>query len=238
MSKMAGMINRLKRPFLIALAVASFALVAQSARAITLDFEGFGTGQIIDDEYFASDGVTISANNLSAGPDVAIIFDSNNPSGGDTDLGAPFSSGSYYPGNILIIQENHTCDAYFCSDPDDEGSRPAGIFTIEFNAPVLLGSIDFFDIETAEDGETANNRIWLYGGGGLLPVDFWTPDTGGDNTWGTAYFNVADVTRIEIHMGGSGAIDNINFAVPEPSTLLLLGSGLAGLGFMRRRFKA
>ncbi|MFQ5585376.1 MAG: PEP-CTERM sorting domain-containing protein [Thermodesulfobacteriota bacterium] len=26
-------------------------------------------------------------------------------------------------------------------------------------------------------------------------------------------------------------------SVPEPSTLLLLGSGLAGLGFIRRKFK-
>ena len=232
------MIKSFQRPFLIALTALSFALVAQSAQAITLDFEGFDTGQIIDDEYFASYGVTISAENLSAGPDVAIIFDSNNPTGGDADLGAPFSTGNYYPGNILIIQENNTCNLYFCTDPDDEGSRPAGIFTIEFNAPILLGSIDFFDVETAENGTTPNNRIWLYGTSGLLLENFWTPDTGGDNMWGQVYFNVASVTKVEIHMGGSGAIDNINFAVPEPSTLFLLGSGLIGLGLVRRRFVA
>nr|NIP29567.1 PEP-CTERM sorting domain-containing protein [Candidatus Dadabacteria bacterium]NIQ13646.1 PEP-CTERM sorting domain-containing protein [Candidatus Dadabacteria bacterium] len=61
-------------------------------------------------------------------------------------------------------------------------------------------------------------------------------DTGGDNTWGRVDFNTPGVTQLKIHMGGSGAIDNITFAVPEPSTLLLLGSGLVGMAFFRRKF--
>ena len=244
---MVNIFTLLQKIFLTVLIVSSLVLLSiGDVRAITLDFEGFPLiGQIIDDEYAPL--VTISAENLSSGPGLAVVFNSGDYTGGDSDLASPFLPAeskkdildSATPGNILIIHEHQEdCGLLFCVDPDDEGSRPAGIFTIEFDTPVHLGSIDFFDIEEAENGMTDDNKILLYGNGGLLiPVNFWTPHTG-NNRWDRVDFSTDDVTRVEIHLGGSGAIDNIAFAVPEPSSLLLLGSGLMGAAILRRKFSA
>ena len=124
-----------------------------------------------------------------------------------------------------------------CTDPDDEGSRPAGYFDITFDEVVTLLSIDFFDIETKENGTTpgGDNTIQLFGIGGveIMADTFYTPDTGGDRTWDRLPFNVSGVLSMRIHMGGSGAIDNIVF-VPEPASLSLLGIGLLGLAWLRR----
>ena len=51
-------------------------------------------------------------------------------------------------------------------------------------------------------------------------------------------FGVASFDRVVVHLGGSGAIDNVNVEViPEPGTLPMLGAGLIGLTLVggRRR---
>lgn len=263
--------------------VASALASAGPASALTIDFQkyiadGDGlfnddtfSGQIFDNEYAAQIpgaptglGVTVSAQNAAnTGFDLAVVFDTENPTGGDTDLEQPFQQlanpslgfgsglgplGTQDPGRIIIIQEHNsgTCDGTSCSSADDEGARPAGIITLVFTDAVTVTGTDFFDIEEAENGSTDNNAVLFFDAavGGTELIDtisgsvLHTPFTGGDNTWDRLVYNVEGVRRIEIHMGGSGGIDNITIRVPEPGTLALFAFGLAGLGFMRRRISA
>lgn len=211
-------------------------LFSTAAPALVLDFEGFGAGTIIDDEYFGPFGVTVSAIGVGGAPNAAVVFDSDNPTGGDTDLQAPFAPGPgnpfgpISPGNLLILQENGPCTASTCPDPDDQGARPAGTMSFSFDTGVYISSIDFFDIEGAETG-----NVVLYNAAGAELAMFSIPSTGGDRQWMRLMVGVGDVRAMDINMGGSGAIDNLQFAVPLPAGLPLLLSALGLLGLNRRR---
>lgn len=175
-----------------------------------------------------------------------VLFDSNNPTGGDGDLAAPFTNngnlGPSTPGHFLIIHERaNECNTAVCNDPDDEGTRPAGKMFIDFSQEIVLESIDFFDIEGAENGNTINNQIVLYdSAGAVIPnLMFYTPNTGGNNKWDQVDFgNLSGVKTVEVRLGGSGAIDNIKFGVTqvtEPAGLGLLAFGMIAMGTIRRR---
>ena len=219
-----------------------------SSQAAVLNFEGFGAGRIVDNEYT---GVSISGKNRGTGPDAAVTFDTANPTRGDynLDLGGPFSSphneafsGSFDPGHVLVIQRQNTCDfgAGYCREPDDTGR--GGVFDIEFDSAVRLGSIDFFDIEFDEDNANPDSEIHLFDAGGteIHAGRFFVPFTGGDNTWNQLAIGVAGVKRLQIELEGSGAIDNIVYAsdaplaTPVPAAGLLFLSGLMGLGVLAR----
>lgn len=217
-------------------------LVSASAAAVTLDFEQWSAGTIIDSEYAVSPyGVTISADNFGNTIDAAVVFDTRSPTGGDWDLGAPFSNpelGISNPGNILILQENGPCDEFTCSVPDDEGSRPAGQIVFEFDTEIFLGSIDFFDIELQEAGGAI--RLFDRNDLEILPDTFFTPDTGGDNTWARSRFEIGGIKTMVINMQGSGGFDNITYhqqlsPVPVPGAVWLFGSALGLLGWLRGR---
>ncbi|MFQ5634564.1 MAG: thrombospondin type 3 repeat:Cna B-type [Gammaproteobacteria bacterium] len=178
-----------------------------------------------------------------------MIFDTTdqNPAGEDFDLVGPFGSvdqglsQNFEPGNVLIVQERNDCDfiAGSCAVPDDEGSRPGGEFEFSFSTDIVLQSLDFFDIEAAENSQNSNSEIHLYDGGGAeIQAGLWfVPVTGGDNTWNRLNFDsVGGVRRIVIELNGSGAIDNLAYqVVPAPAAVWLLGSALALLGCWRVR---
>ena len=213
-----------------------------------LTFEGFTKGTIIDDEYFLSHGVTVRGQNMDQSSNqyadnVAVIFDSTLSGTEDPDLQAPFYNTNnnneiLNPGNILIIHESpwECSNGINCGNsPDDEGSQPAGYFQIDFDQEVTLNSIDFFDINQGENGGDPNSKITLTGTQSYS--DYYTPFTGGNNTWDTLNFNVMGVTSIKIRLKGSGAIDNINYSVtsvPTPSSLILFALGALGLAARRR----
>lgn len=217
--------------------------LGSAANAVVLGFDDFATGQIIDDEYALqpATGVTVSAVNLSDGPDAAIIFDTNSPTGGDFDLAGPFSSDNpllsdnFAPGNVLIIQETNDCNftTGFCAEPDDEGSQAAGRFEFTFNSAVTLNTLDFFDIEFNENNGHPDSEIHLFdmNGSEIFSGSFFVPNTNGDNKWNQLDFgNAAGVKRMVIEMKGSGAIDNLAYtAIPVPAAIWLFGTGLLGL---------
>lgn len=218
-----------------------------SAQSAIIDFEGFDAGVIIDNEYLTSHGVTVSGtNNVRQTSNVATVFDSNDFTGGDDDLAAPFyqsddtnENNPFTPGNILVIHEHASeCDGTVCTDPDDEGTKikgeASGYFEFSFLEQVTLNSVDFFDIEYNESN-APKFSIELFSDDAfnvaIFENEFFVPDTGGDNTWDRLSFtDVTGVMSMRINLGGSGAIDNINFTpVPEPSSMFL--SVLCLLGY-------
>jgi len=251
-------------------------LVCGSAFAFIVDFEEFAKGDIVTAAGTGSVSVDVAADNFFApdANDLAVIFDSASPSGGDSDLGASFGTvtngAPASPGKILILQEFHSgtpneCTATSCPDPDDEGRRDAtvatganvttaikdeqsadsvfpdngtGVFNFTFSKNIYLESIDFYDIELAEDG-AGNKRIRVYDslGTNIAFHTFDIPETGNHN--GTRKFlNIANVRRLEIVLAGSGAVDNIigrMTTVSEPAMAGLFGFGLLGLFWRRRR---
>jgi len=140
-------------------------LATLAAHGDTLDLNtGISHGQVIDDE-FASQGVTVSADNFSSGgnQDIAVIFDSTSSQGapdfyndGDDDLRDPWSGGniasSEVLGNLLIIPEHgRNVGGFLSDDPDDEAARPAGMIMFEFDELVESFGFDLIDIEGVEE---------------------------------------------------------------------------------------
>jgi Ca2+-binding RTX toxin-like protein len=184
-----------------------------------MDFEidGYGnaltTGQIIDDE-FSSLGITVTTNDPLHHP--AMIFDSSQPSGCDWDLGTPNrdfcgpgrgdGGGAGRPGEnsqalgkILIISED--ADR---SDPDD--NIRGGTFIFTFDTPVNVQALQMLDIDCDERG---GKIIALTATGKVISTTY-LPRMG-NNSYQVVDVGAAGVSRLEVHLAGSGAIAGIRF---------------------------
>ena len=144
-------------------------------------------------EFVRFDSVTFSRDETLLENASALIFDTDNPTGGDTDL----TNGD---GNILIISEDD--DA---SDPDD--NRDGGVITFDFETPSFIESLDVIDVE--ESGE-----VRLFDADGNLISTIVIP-AGANNSVQTLNFNVDGVARVEVDLAGSGAVDNLAFVTPD-----------------------
>lgn len=240
-----------------------------AAHALTIDFEGHVHGQIIDTQYVASHGVTISVDNDGGGPNVGVAFDTNATGTYDPDLEDPWSGGNLPGntdlGNILIIQENAVgLEDGVADKPDDEASKPAGSITFTFDDSIDYFGFDLIDVEgPSEFGNDSGYFATFFMGGAEVnrigfgdlvdpgsiyydsSVDFGnnhinriSPIIVGDN-------GISAFDEVVLNFGGSAGVDNLvfdytnppdpNSPVPEPTTMALLGMGVAGLALRGRK---
>ena len=184
---------------------------------LLLDFDELSEGTVVTDQY-AAFGITVSAeNNNPAHPDKAVVFDSEDPTGGDTDLGTP-NEAYAGPGigdgglsnlialfKLLIIGENDTDEAPaddLVDDPDDEAD--GGKLIVEFDEPVAVTYLDVIDSE--EEGGTVKG----FDAGDSEVFSEPILDAG-DNSYQNVLVNQDEfeTRKLEVSLVASGAIDNL-----------------------------
>ncbi len=175
-------------------------------------------GTVIDTEY-QDLGLTISALTRDGRPHPhgTMIFDTENPTGDDIDLGTPNSSvggpgignggQAGTPGanlvplsNVLILSGDGDS-----SDPDDAAS--GGTFVFEWDNPVDFKSIGIMDIE--EPG----SRIITYDADGNELGTYEIPPLG-DNSVQTVDLNAQNISSMKVFFRGSGAITDLKYERP------------------------
>jgi hypothetical protein len=221
---------------------AALAVVAPSDAAV-IKFDEQPLGAIINTQYTASLGVTISADNFAPGhPDLATIFNTNASGTPDSDLQYAWDGGNMKGlGNgairkILIIAENDIdADKDGRIDaPDDEGSvRPAGTLNFKFNNLQSSFGLDLIDCDgPSEFGPDRGYMAFFLRGAEVARVGwgafidpaskYYDPTV----KWGNNYANhlkTVSITQLgipafdeaRVNLGYSTGIDNITFDSDE-----------------------
>ena len=146
------------------------------------------------------------------------------------------------------------------TDPDDEGNRPAGSISFDFGAaPLRNFGFSLLDVEGILEEAGSVDFTGLDHGTGdsiVITIGFseFTDSTSpfyqagvvfGNNTanhidpLSIAALGLVQIDAVTINMGGSGGIDNVNFAglavIPLPAAFWLFCSALIGMAVIRRR---
>ena len=153
----------------------------------------------------------------------AMIFDSANPTGGDSDLKTPNPAGHATnvtaQKNILIVSEDGDT-----GDPDNDAS--GGVIVFWFDTPRIIKAVELIDIDDGNSTYQTRIRTYStvsslsltslalgdpYGTTGTSTTDI--PDVG-DSSWQTVAVNKSGVRELRIRFKSSGAIARIDFDCP------------------------
>lgn len=212
-------------------------------KVITFDTDDLSAGDIID-AVNSSDGtssVKVEGFNprFGQGTNAAMIFDTDNPTVGDYDLGTPNEDfegpgqgaggeeGSPYQNdvtlnNVLIVSEDLDT-----SKPDDEARYEGSQLIFDFSElyneynSVSLKSIDILDVEESETGSGAFVKVFDVNGD--LLENILLPATG-DNGYARIDLKfVPFAYKVAVEFLGSGAMDNLTFVTKTASCTRTLG---------------
>lgn len=195
-------------------------LLSASAHAAFIDFEGFAAGDNITGQNISGATFTVTNN---TGTDISsnnplMIFDSANPTGGDSDLATP----SF--GNILIISEDGDAN-----DPDDNAG--GGVIIATFDTAVT--SITGVTVDVG-DSNNKTNSFEVFLNGASVELMLLANGLGDNNIQTKTFTGLFD--EIRLSLGGSGALASLEFTtVPVPAALPLLLAGLLSMfGLFRK----
>ncbi len=188
--------------------------------AIDFETDGEGNamlaGQIVDNEY-APFGVTVS---VTGGSNQAMIFDTNNPTGGDTDLGSPHTdfggpgvgtggaAGATFENRFVLDNVLIASTDGDSTDPDDHAG--GATFTFSFDRDLQVDELGFLD-----NGDTLGvdgGEIRLFDatatqiGGGIV-----IPGVGDNGTVTVGSIGGSGVRSVEVELFGAGSIDAFVF---------------------------
>lgn len=180
-------------------------------------------GEPVTDAYL-SWGVSISVvESDGVTPGVAAIFDSSNPTGGDSDLGTPSAmfggpgvgNGGWSNSNSLyglLIKAENTGDADgdgLIDDPDDDAS--GGWFHFDFAEDMCVQGTKVIDIEANE----APAHIVMKDAAGMVVGERWSSNYGNNSAEYIA-LGECGVRQLKIGLASSGAIDGTGICAGTP----------------------
>jgi hypothetical protein len=196
-----------------------------------IDFENLPAGTVLSSVATIHGPVTINGINPALAGNTAVIFDSANPhpSSDDFDLGtenqdfggpgigeggeagAEFENNTPH-GNILIVAENLTDgNGDGRVDVPDDAITFGSILSFDFAGIGSTVTMEGMTIIDVEQSEAAAEVFFFDADGNQIGDPIGLPQVGNNGVADVSFGDISGVARMEIHLNGSGAIDNIAF---------------------------